>query len=71
MPTALNADDLARLLPGTWRIGATNFPMWVNGERRDPEFEYVLRDGEPASFDDRVTYVDEKGRSKTISGVDR
>jgi hypothetical protein len=64
-------ESIRESLPGAWHISATNFPMWVDGSRRDPEFEYVLRDGEPVSFDDRVTYVDEKGRSRTIAGVDR
>jgi hypothetical protein len=58
-------------LPGTWRIGATNFPMWVNGSRRDPQFEYGLRRSEPLAIDDRVHYRDDKGNSRTIPGVDR
>lgn len=59
------------LLPGTWRISATNFPIWVNGSRRDPEFEYVLKTEVPLILDDRVHFTDERGRRRTVAGTDR
>ncbi|MDP9028676.1 MAG: hypothetical protein M3N46_14190 [Actinomycetota bacterium] len=71
MTDAVEVDTIRGSLPGTWRISATNFPMWVNGSRRNPEFEYALRTEKPLALDDRVHYTDERGRRRTITGVDR
>lgn len=67
-------DDVAtlqRILPGRWIVKATNFPMWLSGERRDPTFEYVTRRGYPLVLADEVTYSDPEGKTKSIRGVDR
>lgn len=67
-------DDVAtlqRVLPGRWTVKATNFPMWLSGERRDPTFEYAVVRDQPLTLSDRVTYDDPGGKSKTIRGVDR
>jgi hypothetical protein len=67
-------DDVATLqqvLPGRWTVKATNFPMWLSGERREPAFEYVVLRDEPLVLADEVTYLDPEGRSKSIRGVDR
>ena len=71
MVEEVEVDAIRDSLPGSWHISATNFPMWVNGSRRDPEFEYVLRSEVPLMLDDRVHYTDERGRQRTISGTDR
>lgn len=71
MADALEIETIRDVLPGSWRISATNFPMWVNGSRRDPEFEYVLRGENPLTLDDRVRYTDGRGRPRTIAGTDR
>jgi len=63
--------SLARLLPGRWTVKATNFPMWLSGERRDPTFEYRLQSERPLRLSDRVAYVDADGKHKTIVGTDR
>ena len=71
MGEPVDVEVIRDALPGTWRIGATNFPMWVNGSRRDPQFEYGIRTSQPLAIDDNVHFHDEKGNSRTISGVDR
>jgi hypothetical protein len=71
MPTTLNADTLARLLPGTWRIGATNFPMWIDGQRISPTFSYELKSTTPLVLSDRVTWRTVAGVEKKRLGVDR
>lgn len=70
MADPVEIDTIRDELPGTWHIGATNFPMWVDGSRRDPEFEYELRADGELSLDDRVHYTDERGRRRTITGID-
>lgn len=62
---------LARLLPGRWTVKATNFPMWLNGGRRDATFAYGLLRENPLTLSDEVAYVDADGKPKTIRGTDR
>ncbi|MFM9918362.1 hypothetical protein [Lacisediminihabitans sp. H27-G8] len=71
MPLAPDAAALAALLPGTWRIGATNFPMWLRGDRLRPHFRYDLKTADPLVLDDVVGYTTADGVEKTIVGVDR
>jgi hypothetical protein len=71
MPLSTDAAALAALLPGTWRVGATNFPMWLGGDRLRPQFRYDLTSSDPLVFDDVVSYTTSDGVEKTIVGVDR
>lgn len=61
----------ARRLQGGWHVLATNFPMWLTGEKQDPIFLYRLLTppGELAELDDTVAYT-ESGRRETIEGTD-
>ena len=60
----------ADLLPGTWLIAATNFPMWLTGERREPRFDYELIGTDPVVLGDVVTYRTADGTEKRIVGKD-
>jgi hypothetical protein len=71
MLTAPDEHQLADLLPGKWKIVATNFPMWLNGERADPTFEYTVRSTSPLVLGDDVTYRTADGTEKHIRGVDK
>ncbi len=62
---------LTELLPGTWAIGATNFPIWLTGERLSPTFGYELVRSGPLVLRDTVSYRARDGKLKTIVGVDR
>ena len=67
-------DDVATLrglLPGRWTVKATNFPMWLSGERRDPIFEYAILRDEPLTLTDRVVYTEPDGKDKAVRGTDR
>lgn len=70
MLPALDDQKLAEILPGTWSIAATNFSMWVNGDRREPRFSYGLVSADPLVLDDEVSYINRKDVAKTIRGVD-
>ncbi len=62
-PTTLDAAALA----GTWHVVATNFPMWTEGKKTKPTFNYgVLGEGR---LSDVVRYV-EDGAPGYIEGVD-
>jgi hypothetical protein len=69
--TAPWGGSLAELLPGTWRVGATNFPLWLKGDKVSPTFTYELRRQNPLELTDRVSYFTSSGEEKSIVGVDR
>lgn len=71
MPLAPDHAALAEILPGTWRVRASNFPMWVNGGRTTPSFSYEVLTEDPLTLSDDVRYIDSKGREKHVRGVDR
>jgi hypothetical protein len=71
MPTTPNASELATILPGTWAVRATNFPMWLTRERTTPRFTYELAGENPLTLRDDVSYLTEDGVEKHILGVDK
>ena len=70
MNQTLDEAALAELLPGTWTIAATNFPMWLTGERLDPTFSYGLVSANPLVLSDEVSYSTAEGEQKSIVGQD-
>jgi hypothetical protein len=70
MRTALDDTRLAELLPGTWNVAATNFPMWLDGERFSPRFSYDLISREPLVLADDVSFEFVDGEEKHILGQD-
>lgn len=62
---------LAALLPGTWHLGATNFAMWLGGDRLRPRFRYALKTANPLVLSDVVSYTAARGVERTIVGIDR
>ena len=65
-----NMATLLHQLIGTWFIIATNFPMWLKGDKLSPEFNYTLteRKGEQVLFDE-VKYI-KKRKPRSIKGYD-
>lgn len=68
MRATLDDRALADLLPGTWSVAATNFPIWLTGERREPTFSYELLATEPLVLADDVAYLTAEGAEKHIIG---
>jgi hypothetical protein len=66
-----NPADLGRVLPGTWRILATSFPLWLSGKRVHPTITYTLLPGEPLVLRDEVGYETWDGRPRHLVGIDR
>lgn len=70
MRATIDEDTLARILPGSWTVAATNFPMWLTGERISPRFSYELVGEHPLVLSDDVSYVTADGQQKHIIGQD-
>lgn len=61
---------LSDLLPGTWRLAATNMPMWLDGTRLSPRHSYELVGTEPLVFGDDVGFITPEGEEKHVVGTD-
>lgn len=68
MPPEIDLHALASLLPGTWRIGATNLPVWLSGQRLFPTVEYTVKSPKPLRLSDLVAYTTAQGRQKRDFG---
>ena len=71
MPLVPLEFDPAQLLPGTWRVNATNFPMWLSGDRLSPRFTYGVIATDPLALSDDVSYTTAEGEEKHILGTDK
>jgi hypothetical protein len=69
--TTLSEPDLARLLPGSWEVAATNFPFWLAGTRLNPVVSYETITESPLVLRDVVSYETAEGIARTIVGRDR
>lgn len=58
------------ILSGTWFIISSNFPMWIDGTKANPTFNYTISEKNGKTFlIDEVKYT-KKGKTKTIKGFD-
>ena len=65
--TPMNAVDW---LPGTWAVQASNFPLWLKGDKLAPTFTYTALDD--GRLLDEVRYQRQAdGRTEMITGYDR
>lgn len=63
----------ARRLEGEWFVAATNFPMWLDGEKCDPRFRYRRVDDVDGNhaMDDEVSYLAPGATERgSIDGID-
>lgn len=71
MPELYDSNSLADLLPGSWRVGATNFALWFAEDRSLPQFHYERISSDPFVVSDLVTYRTAAGSEKSVSGMSR
>lgn len=70
MPATIDETTLAAVLPGSWVVAATNFPVWLIGERFQPRFSYDIISEHPLVLSDDVSYLTVDGEEKHIVGRD-
>ena len=57
-------------LEGRWYIHLTNFPMWLNGHRTHPTFNYTIqKSNDIIGLRDEVLFI-KNGKRKAIRGFD-
>lgn len=67
----VSVDELRRIMPGSWRILATTFPMWLSGKRLDPTITYTPLPGDGLVLRDEVGFRTRSGATRRIRGIDR
>ena len=70
-------NSIFNILSGTWFIISTNFPMWLDGSKTNPTFNYTVTEKNGKTFlIDEVKYIkkaclpNRQGKTKTINGFD-
>ena len=71
MPHTVDPRHLVSTLTGTWRIGASNIPVWLGGQRRAPTVSYEPVEGHPLRLTHSVSYTLSDGRRERRSSVGR
>ncbi len=69
--STLNDRVLAELLPGRWRILATNFPVWLLTAHKDPSIEYEVLKENPLVLRSVIRFETEDGEEKAVYGRSR
>ena len=62
-------DLLREILPGSWQVLASTFPMWLSGRRINPVFTYGLLPGPELAFSDEVSYRTRSGATRRCSSA--
>src|SRR5690554_1538940 len=70
MTFAPTRSELAQVLPGRWRVRASNLVRWISGERTDPVIEIELR-GAPGDAHSDASNIALTVREKFESPVGR
>jgi hypothetical protein len=65
----LDESALAELLPGTWRLAATNSARWLSGKRSAPQFTYSMVGESPLVIASDVGYRNAAGEEKHVRGT--
>lgn len=71
MHTAPTVHQLAEVLPGSWRIRATNTQLWLDGRRSNPLITYAIASPSPLLLTDIEEFDTADGKRKTIRGKSR
>lgn len=66
----MSEERLREVLPGTWRIHATDFPMWLGGKRSRPTITYTPLPGPGLVLRDEVAYLTRSGKTRRVLGTD-
>ena len=58
--------DLAEILPGRWRIRASNLFHWLSGERLNPVVELSLSSTQPLARGEQVEFATTDGKDRVV-----
>jgi hypothetical protein len=58
--------SLAEVLPGRWRILASNLVHWLNGERVDPVVELTVNSTDPLVLGEQVEFATSEGKDRVV-----
>ncbi|MCU1546155.1 MAG: hypothetical protein JWP30_1255 [Homoserinimonas sp.] len=68
MHNAPSSRHIADVLPGSWDIGATNLPLWLNGQRLEPVITYDVAATSPLVLTNEVSFSAPDGKIRRLHG---
>lgn len=71
MRTAPTTHQLAEVLPGSWRLGATNQLFWLDRRHGDPRFSFRVVTPAPLRLTETLEFAQPDGRPRVVSGKTR
>ncbi len=71
MRSALAPDTLAEVIPGTWRVAASNEVHWISGNRVDPVVTVALVSREPLTVSVATRFVTGEGKKRAVLSTAR
>ena len=71
MPTVLTERTIADTLPGDWHVGATNLPLWLDGERHAVSFRFERESSDPLVIREQQDFTTTDGKAKVVVRVSR
>lgn len=63
--------SLVQILPGRWRILASNLLHWLSGERLNPVVELSLNSTEPLVLGEQVQFATNEGKDRVVRSRSR
>jgi hypothetical protein len=71
MHTPPTAHRLAEVLPGSWRLGASNQLFWLDGRHGDPRFTFEVVTPTPLRLAETIEFSASDGRARVLRGKTR
>lgn len=68
MHTPPTMHRLAEVLPGTWRLGATNIVFWIDGRHDETRYSYEIVTETPFVLHETLAYTTQDGRQRQLQG---
>lgn len=69
MPTAPTTETIAEALPGTWRLGATSLPEWLDGARQSALFRFEVTSNDPLVISEEQSFTTPDGKDRQVVRV--
>lgn len=69
MTTVPELRELDTLLPGTWAVAASNLPLWLDGERREPGCTFEVVSTDPLVVSDDIVFTTPEGEERHVAGT--
>lgn len=71
MSSELSPEDLARVLPGSWSVRATNLPGWLDASTHSYSVTFTVTSTEPLTLLEEVRFDVTGAETRRLESIDR